>query len=41
MLILLNGIPPVEEYLYMMTKLGSRDFLVNFDRLQQSTLSKL
>ena len=30
MLILLSGTPPVEEYLYMMTKLGSRDFLVNF-----------
>ena len=41
MLILLSGTPPVEEYLYMMTKLGSRDFLVNFDRLQKSTLSKL
>ena len=41
MLILLNGIPPVEEYLFMMTKLGSRDCLVNFDKLQKSTLSKL
>ena len=28
MLILLSGTPPVEEYLYMMTKLGSRDFSV-------------
>ena len=33
MLILLSGTPPVEEYLYMMTKLGSRDFLVQLDRL--------
>ena len=41
MLILLSGTHPVEEYLYMMTKLGSRDFLVNLDRLQKSTLSKL
>ena len=33
MLILLSGTPPVEEYLFMMTKLGSRDFLVQLDRL--------
>jgi hypothetical protein len=32
-LILLSGTPPVEEYLFMMTKLGSRDFLVQLDRL--------
>ena len=33
MLILLSGTPPVEEYLFMMTKLESRDFLVQLDRL--------
>ena len=33
MLILLSGTPPVEEYLFMMTKLESRDFLVKLDRL--------
>ena len=33
MLILLSGTPPVEEYLFMTTKLGSRDFLVRLDRL--------
>ena len=41
MLILLSGTPPVEEYLYMMTKLGSRDFLIQLDRLQISILSQL
>ena len=33
MLNLLSGTPPVEEYLSMMTKLESRDFLVQLDRL--------
>ena len=33
MLILLSGTRPVEEYLFMMTKLESRDFLVQLDRL--------
>ena len=32
-LILLSGTPPVEEYLFMMTKLENRDFLVQLDRL--------
>ena len=38
MFILLSGTPPAEEYLFMMTKLGSRGFLVQLDRLQISTL---
>ena len=33
MLILLSGTPPMEEYLSVMTKLESRDFLVQLDRL--------
>ena len=41
MLILLSGTPPVEEYLFMMTKLGSRDFLVQLDRLWISILCQL
>ena len=38
MFILLSGTPPAEEYLFMTTKLESRGFLVQLDRLQISTL---
>ena len=34
MLILLSGTPPVKEYLFTMTKLGSQDFSVHLIRMQ-------
>ena len=34
MLILLSGTPPVKEYLFTMTKLGSQDYSVHLIRLQ-------